>query len=247
MKQIDFLPEVYRERMKLRRARVWWGLVMLIFGAAIVSTAAAQYWLRSSVEQQYAELESEFIAAQQQVKRLAQLQTDNRSAGQWAGLVTYLEQPWPRSQLLAEVIRPLPDTLLLTELVIGEEETVRQVEEAGPRRRGPRETDTQSAKTPPAQTDLDQIRRTHDLRRVVIEISGTTQDDAPFHEYVTQLGRSPLVAKAQIKSFGRRPGASIQTPKNFTVQIEFRASHGQPDLAPAVGSPDQLAQGGASP
>ena len=246
MKQIDFLPDVYRERMKLRRARVWWGLVMLIFGAAIGSTAAAQYWLRSSVEQQYAELETQFIAAQEQVKRLAQLQADNRTAGQWAGLVTYLEQPWPKSQLVAEVVRPLPDALLLTELVIGEEETVRQIEEAGPRRRGPREAEAASAKIPPAQADLDQIRRTHDLQRVVIEISGTTPDDAPLHEYVTQLGRSPLVAKAQIKSFGRRPGASIQTPKNFTVQIEFRASHGQPDSAPAAGSPDQLAQG-ASP
>lgn len=243
MKQIDFLPEVYRERMKLRRARVWWGLVMLIFGAAIGSTAAAQYWLRSSVEQQYAELETQFIAAQEQVKRLAQLQTDNRTAGQWAGLVTYLEQPWPKSQLVAEVVRPLPDALLLTELVIGEEETVRQIEETGPRRRGPRENEAASAKIPPAQADLDQIRRTHDLRRVVIEISGTTPDDAPLHEYVTQLGHSPLVAKAQIKSFGRRPGASIQTPKNFTVQIEFRASHGQPDPAPAAGPPDQLAQG----
>ena len=246
MKQIDFLPEVYRERMKLRRARVWWAIVMIIFGVAIGSTATAQYWLKRSVEQQYAELETQFIAAQEQVKRLAQLQTDNRTAGQWAGLVTYLEQPWPKSQLVAEVIRPLPDSLLLTELVIGEEETVRRAEEAGPRRRGPREEPT-SAKTPPAQDDLDQLRRTHDLRRVVIEISGTTPDDAPLHEYVTQLGRSPLVAKARIKSFGRAATASVQTPKNFTVQIEFRASHGQPELAPAGGSPDQLAQGGSGP
>jgi hypothetical protein len=247
MKQIDFLPEVYRERVKLRRARVWWAIVMVIFGAAIGSTAIAQYWLKSSVEQQYAELETQFIAAQEQVKRLARLQADNRTAGQWAGLVTYLEQPWPKSQLVAEVVRPLPDSLQLTELVIGEEETVRQVEEAGPRRRGPRETDSQSAKTPPAQADLEQLRRTHDLRRVVIEISGTTPDDAPLHEYVTQLGHSPLVAKARIKSFGRAATASVQTPKNFTVQIEFCASHGQPELAPAGGSPDQLAQGGASP
>jgi Tfp pilus assembly protein PilN len=247
MKQIDFLPEVYRERMKLRRARVWWGIVVLIFGVAIGSTAAAQYWLKSSVEQQYAELETQFIAAQEQVKRLAQLQADNRTAGQWAGLVTYLEQPWPKSQLVVEVIRPLPESIILTELVIGEEETVRPVEEAGPRRRGPREVEPQATKIPPAQADLDQIRRSHDLKRAVIEISGTAQDDAPLHEYVTQLGRSPLIAKARIKSFGRAATASVQTPKSFTVQVEFRASHGQPDEAPAGGSPDRLAQGETNP
>src|SRR5687767_15156197 len=108
MKNIDFLPEVYRQRQELHQARIWWGIVVLIFSVAIGSTAAAQRYLRRSIQTEIDDLATQFDEAQKQVRRLAQLQAENRTAGELAGLVTYLEQPWPRTRLLAEVIGPLP-------------------------------------------------------------------------------------------------------------------------------------------
>jgi len=249
MKTIDFLPEVYRERIVLRQARVWWGIVVMIFGVAIGSTATAQYLLKQSVQRQFDELEPQFIAAQQQVQRLAQTQADNRTAGQWAGLITYLEQPWPRSQLVAEVIRPLPASIRLTELIVAEEELARPTtEEAGPRRRN-RPPDQRSQKLAPAAADLDALRQAHDYKRPVIEISGTVQDVALLHEFVTTLGRSPLVDRAQIKSLESASTTVLDQPTNFTVRLVFRASHGQSDAETSTGSDSnasaQVAQGGA--
>ena len=49
MKTIDFLPEIYRQREALRRARLWWGIVVVIFSGAIGASALAQAWLRHPV------------------------------------------------------------------------------------------------------------------------------------------------------------------------------------------------------
>ncbi len=247
MKNIDFLPEIYRERMALRQARVWWAIVVLIFGGAIASTATAQYVLKRSVQQQYDDLEADFVAAQEQVKRLAEAQAENRTAGQWAALITYLEQPWPRSQLVAEVVSPLPSTIRLTELIVAEEDIGKAAtEEAGPRRRG--QPAGANAKPPaPAVADFEALRKVHDFKRPIIEISGTVHDVSQVHDYVAVLGRSPLVAQARVKSIESAATTVLDQPTRFTVRLVFRASHGQPDGDPA-GEADamKVAQGGAA-
>ena len=250
MKSIDFLPEVYRQRQELRRNRIWWGIVMLIFSVAIGSTAAAQRYLRRSIQAEIDDLAPQFDEAQKQVHRLAQLQAENRTAGELAGLVTYLEQPWPRTRLLAEVVGPLPEAVGLRELFVTEDEVARPSEEdpSGPRRRNRPSEQQQMAKMSGALSDLETLRRIHDYRRPVIEISGTVADVAILHDYVARLGRSPLVTRAQIKSLESPPTVTLEQPTQFTLRLLFRPSHGQPDydsLHPA--SPVRVAQGGTPP
>lgn len=248
MKNIDFLPEIYRERIVLRKDRVWWGIVVVIFSTAIGSTAGAQYLLKRSVQRQFDELGPQYVAAQQQVQRLTELQSQNRTAGQWASLVTYLDQPWPRSQLLAVVVQPLPPSIRLTELLVAEEEFARaSAEEAGPRRRGNRQDEQQKTKLAPASADLEHLRRTHDNKRPIVEISGTVQDMAVLHEYVAVLARSPLVALADIKSYELAATNALAKPTNFTVRVVFRASHGQTDgdQGPTAQKTLRVARGGS--
>src|SRR5262245_9927044 len=80
MKTIDFLPEIYRQREALRKARVWWGLVVLLFGSAIGAAASAQGLLRHSLHRQLAELQSQYAAAQDQVRDLTDLQAQTLKA-----------------------------------------------------------------------------------------------------------------------------------------------------------------------
>ncbi len=251
MKNIDFLPEVYRERTALYHARIWWGIVVLIFSVAIGSTAGAQYLLRRSIQRQIDELAQDFQDAQAQVRRLAQLQLENRTAGELAGLVTYLEQPWPRTRLLAEVLGPLPDSMHLTELVITEEDAARQAtDETGPRRRSRQPQSQEAVKLSPALSDLETLRQTHDYKRPVIEITGHVADAAIVHEYVAALGRSPLVAEARIKSLESAAAVLQEKRTQFTLRLLFKSSHGQPaiDEAKSAGpAPVRVAQGGTSP
>src|SRR6185436_352447 len=133
MKSIDFLPEIYRQREALRRARIWWAVVVMIFGGAIGASSLAQAWLRHGLVQQLDALAAEFAAAQTQVQELSSLQSQNVRAGHEASLYTFLENPWPRTQLLAEVVRPLPETIRLTRIAILEEEQAKTAIHVGPR------------------------------------------------------------------------------------------------------------------
>src|SRR5688500_18132767 len=132
MKTIDFLPDIYRQRQALRHARLWWGCVVVIFSIAIAASALAQAVLRHRLHEQLDELAPEYAHAQTQVQELAGLQAQSLRAGHEASLYTFLENPWPRTQLLAEVFRPLPDSIRLTQIHIGEEEPARNSIQVGP-------------------------------------------------------------------------------------------------------------------
>src|SRR4029079_11256324 len=133
MKTIDFLPDIYRQRESLRRARIWWAVVVLIFGSAIGASAAAQAFLRHGLVQQLDALAAEYAAAQTQVQELSAIQSQVVRAGQEASLYTYLDNPWPRTQLLAEIVRPLPESIRLTKINILEEEQAKTAIQVGPR------------------------------------------------------------------------------------------------------------------
>src|SRR5262245_2931284 len=133
MKTIDFLPDIYHQREAMRRARLWWGIVVVIFSSAIAASALAQAYLRHGLHQQLDELAPQYAQAQTQVQELAGLQSQNLRAGHEASLYTFLENPWPRSQILAEIVRPLPDIIRLTQIHLAEEEQARTAIQAGPR------------------------------------------------------------------------------------------------------------------
>ncbi len=133
MKSIDFLPDIYRQRETLRRARLWWGIVVLVFSSALGASTIAQALLRHSTQQQLDSLAGEYAAAQTQVQELSTLQAQIGRAGHEANLYTYLENPWPRTQLLAQVVRPLPDCIRLSQIHIAEQESAKTAVQVGPR------------------------------------------------------------------------------------------------------------------
>ena len=224
MKSIDFLPDIYRQREALRRARLWWGAVVLIFGGAIGASATAQLWLRHSLERQLQELAPQYAAAQAQVQELTSLQTQIARAGHEANLYTYLDHPWPRTQLLAEVVRPLPDCIRLTQMHVGEEEQARQAAAAGPRSTRPDEQ--AGAKTSHPELDLLRLQDELDRRQATIEIDGHTGDVSRLHAYVAEVNRSAIIAAAHIKSMeaavGNQPGRT-----RFTLRLIVRPGHCQ--------------------
>jgi Tfp pilus assembly protein PilN len=228
MKTIDFLPESYRQREALRQARVWWGLVIVVFGLAIGSAAGAQAWLRLRLELQLAELGPHYVQAQAQARELAAPQSQLASANQEASLFTYLEHPWPRTQILAHLTQPLPDSIRLTQVHISEHELSRdQQPSSGARRRGAGEKDD-AEKLPPAQDDLARMQVEMDFRQVMVSVEGFTSDVPDLHAYVAAINDSPLVAAAEIKSFESSLDKGPTTARTqFRVDVTVRKAHGQ--------------------
>lgn len=232
MKNIDFLPEIYRQRAELRKARIWWGVVVVVFSVAIGSSALSQWALRRSIEQEITLIQPKSAEAKQHVLRLGEMQLQLRKAGEMAGLVTYLEHPWPRTQILAQLVRSMPADVQVTQLSVTEEELVAAAtEEVAPRRRGSRRTEETAKKRPPAVEDLEQLRGEHDRRQTIVEMRGQVQNISLLHDYVASLGRSPLIAQAQIKSLEVAPGDLPNPPTQFMLRVIVRPGYGQPGAA----------------
>lgn len=244
MKPIDFLPDVYRQRAALRRARLWWGLVMLLFGAAIGASMATQSWLRAGLRAELESLEPQFRQTEAQVRELARLQTEFARRSVEAGLYTLLQNPWPRTQILAELVRPLPQHVRLVRLHIVEEEQAAWAS-AGLRSGT---SDDDLAKLSPAEQDLARMLREVGRRRTFVELEGQAGDVKPIHAYLAALSASPLVAQAQIKSLEANSGDGRT---RFTLRLRIapglcESLQDKPAPPPAVPStPRQRSEGGS--
>jgi Tfp pilus assembly protein PilN len=224
MKTIDFLPDIYRQRAALRMARVWWCLVVVLFSGAIGSSIVAQVWLRVSLQRQLAVVEEAFLTSQVQVKELATLQSQIARSAQEASLFTYLQHPWPRTQLLAQVVKPLPSSIRLTQIHIREEDLPRETPQAGPLHRG---GDAQAAaKLRPPEEDLAKLQQETDFKQTVVEIQGLTPDVGDLHEFVAELNDSALIASAHIKSL-EADQAQQHVRTRFTLRLIVHPGYGQ--------------------
>jgi hypothetical protein len=251
MKSIDFLPDIYRQRETLRRARWWWAGVAMLFAGAIVASAMAQGWLRHSLHEQLDALTPEFAAAQVQAQELSGLQAQIQRASHEAGLYTFLGSRWPRTQLLAAVVSPLPEAVHLSQIRILDEEQARAATQAGPRPVA--NPDKAAASATPAESDLARLQEEAERRQTVIELDGQTADIPRLHQYVADVHNSPLIAGVQIKSLEATPaGEPGQT--RFTLRLLVRPCYGaKGSEGPAVkaataatGNPaSQIPQGGA--
>lgn len=247
MKNVDFLPEIYQQRDALRQARVWWCAVVVIFGTAIGLAAGAQFWLRHDIRRQLAELEPPFIAAQTQVRELSSLNAQIAKAGRSAGLFTFLDDPWPRTQILAELVRPLPSSVRLTRMQIGEEDVQKAQPQAGGRRHAAHHDDEEGSKLSPVDQDLAQLRADAERRQTFVELEGQTDDVTQLHRYVAEIGHSPLVASAQIKSLEATPGDQQPAQTIFTLRVVVRPGYAAGgNASPAPGQPMQNTSTGSA-
>jgi hypothetical protein len=225
MKNLDFLPDIYRQRASLRHARLWWGAVVVIFGTAIGFAAGAQYLMRLRVQRELREITPQFAESQSRVQELIALQAQVTEAGRSARLVTWLEHPWPTSQIMAEVVRPLPESIRLTEIHIVEETVVRKAQPtAGPRRRSPK--DEEGPQLSAAEADLAQLQAEAEDRQTIIRVNGMTRDVAAVHAYVDEVGKSSIFASAEIKSLETLPDEKQVNRTLFLLRITTKPGHG---------------------
>jgi Tfp pilus assembly protein PilN len=246
MKNIDFLPESYRQRKALRRARLWWGIVVVIFGTAIGSAAFAQQLQKRAIQRELKAILPQYAAAQARVQELTRLQAQIAAASRAARLVTWLENPWPRSQILAEIVRPLPEGIRLTEIRILEESVERREQvQVGPRRRGPK-AEEEGPKLSPAESDLAQLRQEAGGKQTVVQVAGTTADVSRMHAFIQDLTKSKLFADVHLASIETPTAAASERQTTFSLRILVKPNLGTAEEgSPRPKSPDaNLAKGG---
>jgi len=231
--QLDFLPEQYRQRGQRRRAYIWRGTVGGLFGLFFATTAFLQHNHHASVSAKLAEVEAQYTEAIAHNARFAEVQNQLRVHRTTAQLLTFLRHPWPRTQILAAVVEPLPESITLTEWHIRRD--VKQ--QLAPPAHVPPHAQPADGKPAPADhatrraNDFKQLLIEHGDARHVVHLTGYATEVTELHEYLARLNANRLFVKVDLNSIEHRPsdssGDAWAGMHLFTVQATLRGGHGQ--------------------
>lgn len=225
MPDIDFLPAEYRKRHAQHRHTTWrlglLGAAVAVFALAAVGQLVRRQHVRAELDM----IEPVHAALLAHGKQLAGLQTHLQTARATAELVTYLRHPWPRTRILDEILRPLPEELTLDRVTIdrGTPET-----RGGQPRLSRAQEQAEAAKAaalPPAIRDLKRLRDEADPTRTVVNIVGTTSDNAALHRYLAALEKNQLFSKVELVDVESSEG---HTGMRFSMMLVVRPGYGQP-------------------
>lgn len=222
MQVIDFLPEHYRERRQQCRVRWWWAAVACLFGGVVATTYCLQWLHLRGAQAELRGLELQVATARQLDQHLLELETKVAALSHTANLYTFLNHPWPRTQILTAVVQPLPEAMELSSIRIAESLiAVVPVASSGGDSRP-----EAAAPAHPAIADLQQLHDARESQRVLVTIEGSAKEVQSLHEYLDSLGRHPLVAEARLNSLETRK-FETHSLVVFQVQLSIRAGHGQ--------------------
>jgi hypothetical protein len=229
MKNIDFLPEIYTQNRVQRRAQAWWCMAAAAFAVVVLVAASTQWMIRDGIERELAKIEPKYEEALKRQAKLRSVRQEIERAEETANLYAYLSHPWPRSQILAHAIRPLPDSLRLTEITITYEAV------PTPPSVAPAASSNGPAKElpSPAQSDLAQLRAECDGRQTIVSIVGTATTLSELHAYVDQLGKSPLIEAAHVQAVETTAAGGNALEPRFHLHVAVRPGYGQ-DGGPAI-------------
>ncbi len=200
MLNIDFLPTEYRQRVRQRRSQSWRIVVAAAMVGLVAAAAITQHYRWRRVRADLAAVTPAYVAAVNVQSRLADVQRQLDQARRVQELYTYLRHPWPRTQLLAAMLGPLPDEITLQQVqILGEPAGVSSPAEARPAV----EAKTQEASLAsllPAQRDLAKLRDRMDPTRTV---------DDPYRHGRRKFRAAPLPRRIGRRGNLRQSGVGL--------------------------------------
>jgi Tfp pilus assembly protein PilN len=225
MKDIDFLPNRYHEQGARRKAQAWRIMLLILFGGVCAASAVGQQFVRRSVESQIDAIAPAYASADATNRLLEKLQEELKSADSEAALYAFLHHPWPRTQILAALVKPLNESVYLSELQIHDEaKLVQRPEQGRPQNNLPPEAS--QIDRLPSQVDLERLQADRDGKQTVVTLVGQTTDISALHRYVTELGRVRLFSTAKLVSLHSIEDKSQQPRSQFNVRVIVRPGYG---------------------
>lgn len=193
MKNIDFLPQQYRERARWRRSRIWQIGVLVLFSSVVGTTLAYQVVSRGSTRIQLATVTPQHSLAVQQTLRHTTLRSELSGLQHQVSLYTYLQHPWPRTQILAQIASQLPKSCVVSNMRVINEVPKTMNVIAKP--------NADKVSLAPAEHDLKQLLDSQKSAQTIVYIHGNTDNPVELYEFVAGLSQSTLFSKAELRSF----------------------------------------------
>lgn len=231
--EIDFLPIEFRAQELHRRSHGWRAIVIVGFAGVLSVTTAYLRLIKVRAQAELDRVTQIHTEATDRTNHLGQLNSKLKPATDEAELLTYLRHPWPRSQLVAAIVRDQPEGILLSKLHLTREAIVRPASPTAAPVTVPTEAEkAQLAQASPAAQDLRKLKAECDEFRTEILIEGTAREVAGLHEYLHHLGKDPLFTKVELglvqalANPAQPSGQAETTPTVFKFAARFTVKPG---------------------
>lgn len=232
MKNIDFLPNRYRESAAARAALVKRWTIVLGITVFIAPMATYQNIARNQVVRQLALVGPQFEEAQSKSQHLAELQKELQLARGEAALLAWLNHPWPRSQILVQLHEPLPESARLTSIKLTNEPKASASSSASAgRNRAARRAVGDAAEShpddsrPAAEKDLIKMHEQVATSDTVVTLSGVSVNTTELHTYVARLRTTGMFDKSELRSLESLPGQEGAKSQNFEIRVVLAPGH----------------------
>jgi len=207
---------------------MWRVAVFLVFGVGIGAAVAGQAALRCAAMTSLKNIKAQYAAAQATSQEHDRLLLKLSEVEDSARLYAYLKHPWPRTQLLATILKPMPPEVLFTKLQITRETPpVPRRLNSSPMLTNKSEQDEQDSLSG-VQRDLSDIQAERSKTRCVIYLSGYTTDLVALHQYLRLLGETTLITKAELSSLTSAKQSGLSGSTQFGLRLEVLPGYGNP-------------------
>jgi hypothetical protein len=232
---IDFLPAAYRQKSMQRRAYIWRVAAAAMIISFFTVAALFQWRQQAQVKRELELVETQYADAVELNAKFAEAAKNLQAQHRWAELLTFLRHRWPRSQILAAILEPMPESVKLTECHIGHEaltSTIPTPAAAAPVEAGAVPGDQAARRA----ADLKRLLQESARRQPFVSLSGEAGDAATLHEYLARLGANSLFARVDLRSLEHRTGDEASGDAVGRVQFTARALIRQ-EYTPSEGTP----------
>lgn len=238
MKNIDFLPQRYRDNNVRRKAGVWRFVVVLCLGGTVAAASLGQFAYRGRVKRQVTEIQPLLAQAKASESELAQLRNELTRVSHTATLYAVVQTPWPRTQILAAIVEPLEEGITIVELHHSRRPrgTTATTSPASEFQLGPSEKKKETLSA--VEQDLAHVREQLRNLQDMVHIHGETDDSTRLHAYLARLEAAPILERVELLEVDSVKTAGEPTRVRFTASVivrqvllrnETHASDRQPD------------------
>jgi len=228
MREIEFLPIEYRQKHARRQSQPWQVVVAAAIVGLVGVAATVQYYARRAAQADLAVITPVYESAVDQRAQIEAAQKRLGFAQDMATLYVYLRHPWPRTQLLAALVNPLPETITLQQIQILREMPAQSA--AAPRKIADRKTEEARLQAmTPAQRDLEKLAAHSDSLHTIVIITGTATEIAALHAYVSELDATDIFNKAELDCFDTLDDGQNGPLVQFRAVLAVQPGYGQPD------------------
>jgi len=193
----SFLPEEYIKSKGQARANI---VALLLFGAVSVGTVGAfvyNYKRKVDLAQEVRRVRTEFEEASAKIDQLRALEAQRIEILERAEVVTAIIEQVPRSVLLAEIIRDMPDQVALTEFEL-DGERVKVATKASAEKK-PKSQSVRGTRAVRKDEGEDQQKVLPPRFEHTITLTGLAALNNDVADYLEKLKNSPLLSNVELQ------------------------------------------------